>query len=107
MSKTKKILAWVGGILLALILIAGAIVIFAPDALFYPYILIKNNQETTSFEVHEDEVWMNGYINSKTYDQFVKVLEENPHIKTIVKLIIPGSMIDETNIKLAYFVREH
>ena len=49
---------------------------------------------------------MNGEINSRTYNQFVKVLQDNPGIDTLVEEIVPGSMDDDTMIKLAYYVRE-
>ena len=72
----------------------------------FPLIMIMNNIETTQLEVRGEELWMNGEINSKTYDQFVAVLEENPQITTLVEEVVPGSMDDDTMIKLAYFVRE-
>ncbi len=71
-----------------------------------PLIMIMNNIESTQLEVRGEELWMNGEINSKTYDQFVAVLEENPQITTLVEEVVPGSMDDDTMIKLAYFVRE-
>ncbi len=39
---------------------------------------------------------MNGLINSKTYDQFVKLHKENPQIKTIIEGTIGGSIDDDT-----------
>lgn len=92
--------------------IIGGVVLIAIIAFFLsplrelPLILIMNNIETTTFEVRDNELWMNGEINSKTYDQFVAVLAENPQITTLVEEIVPGSLDDDTMIKLAYFVRE-
>lgn len=68
-------------------------------------VLYLNTQETTSFEVRGDELWMSGEINSKTYDQFIEVVDANPSISTIVEEIVPGSLDDDTMIKLAYEVR--
>jgi len=68
--------------------------------------LYLNSRVTTKFEVKGNEVSMNGDINSKTYDQFVELLERNPQVDTLVEEIVPGSVDDETMIKLAYFVRE-
>lgn len=90
----------------------GGVVLIAIIAFFLsplrelPLILIMNNIETTTFEVRDNELWMNGEINSKTYDQFVAVLAENPQITTLVEEVVPGSLDDDTMIKLAYFLRE-
>jgi len=105
--KGKKILKWVGGILVALVLIVAVVAIVAPDALFLPYALYLNMRTTTTFEVHGDELWMDGYINQKTYDQFVEILEANPQITTLVEGVMHGSLDDDTMIKLAYYVREN
>ena len=40
-------------------------------------VTVLNQTTTTSFEVQGDELWMNGEINSKTYDQFLEVIEAN------------------------------
>lgn len=69
-------------------------------------LLYLNTRQITEFEVRGEEVWMNGEINSKTFGQFKKVLEENPQLTTLVEEVVPGSMDDDTMIKLAYFVRE-
>jgi hypothetical protein len=65
-----------------------------------------NMREVTIFEVKGNEVYMSGLINSQTYNQFVKIIEENPQITTIVELDMEGSIDDHTMIKLAYYVRE-
>ena len=109
--KGKKVLKWVGGILVALVLIVVVVTvvvaIVAPDALFLPYGLYLNTRTTTTFEVHGDELWMDGYINHKTYNQFVEILEANPQITTLVEGVMHGSLDDDTMIKLAYYVREN
>jgi hypothetical protein len=65
-----------------------------------------NMREVTTFEVKGNEVYMSGLINSQTYNQFVKIIEENPQITTIVELDMEGSIDDHTMIKLAYYVRK-
>jgi hypothetical protein len=62
--------------------------------------------ENTKFEVKGDEVYMSGSINSKTYNQFVKLIEENPQVKTVVQLNIEGSFDRNITRKVAYFIRE-
>lgn len=70
-----------------------------------PLVIAMNQIETTRFEVRGDELWMNGEINSKTYKQFVEVMDANPDITTLVEEVVPGSLDDDTMIKLAYEVR--
>ena len=77
-----------------------------PQLLEMPLILIMNTVPITRFEVRGEEIWMNEEINSKTYDQFTQLIAENPQVTTLVEEIVPGSMDDDTMIKLAYFVRE-
>lgn len=67
--------------------------------------LAMNMIEVTEFSVDGDKLLMSGEINSKTYDQFVDVMSENPQIKVLVEMDVPGSMDDETMIRLAYKVR--
>lgn len=69
------------------------------------YVVALNQSETTRFEVRGDELWMNGEINSETYDQFVEVVDANPDISVLVEEVVPGSLDDDTMIKLAYEVR--
>ncbi|MCD4754146.1 MAG: hypothetical protein K8R40_13835 [Anaerolineaceae bacterium] len=95
-----------------LILLLSSILTFIAALLIFPALLqgagsiYLNSRVTTKFEVKGNEVSMNGDINSKTYDQFVELLERNPQVDTLVEEIVPGSVDDETMIKLAYFVRE-
>ncbi len=65
-----------------------------------------NQITTTKFEVQGQRLLMSGDINSKTLDQFEKVIAQNPDITTLVELDVPGSLDDDTMIKLAYRVRE-
>lgn len=65
-----------------------------------------NKQIITEFEVRENELYMNNLINTKTYNQFVEILKQNPQIDTLVQVNMPGSVDDDTMIKLAYYVRE-
>lgn len=69
-------------------------------------VVVLNQFTTTEFVVDDTELWMNGEINSKTYDQFIEVIEANPQIETLVEEVVPGSLDDDTMIKLAYKVRE-
>lgn len=102
----KKILNWTGVTLAGLLTLGIVAALFFPNLLEIPYILWLNTREITKFEVRGEEVWMNGEINSQTYDQFTQLIAENPQVTTLVEEVVPGSMDDDTMIKLAYFVRE-
>ena len=65
-----------------------------------------NQMTTTEFAVRGDKLMMQGEINSKTLTQFEDVIAENPNIRTLVELNVPGSLDDDTMIALAYRVRE-
>jgi hypothetical protein len=69
-------------------------------------IQLMNMKEITQFEVKGSELYMNNLINSQTYNQLRKILEANPQITTLVEEIVPGSIDDDTMIKLAYYIRE-
>jgi len=65
-----------------------------------------NNITTTRFQVEGTQLRMAGDINAKTYDQFLAIMDENPQIRVLVEDDIPGSVDDNTMIRLAYKVRE-
>lgn len=69
-------------------------------------IQLMNMKEITEFEVRGDKLYMDGLINSQTYDQLARILDENPQITTIVEGRMGGSIDDDTMIKTAYMVRE-
>ncbi len=69
-------------------------------------ITAMNLVEVTKFSVEGDRLVMNGEINSKTYGQFETIMAENPQIKVLVEQDVPGSLDDDTMIRLAYRVRE-
>ena len=60
----------------------------------------------TSLEIRGNELWMNGEINGQTYTQFEDALNENPNIETLVLEIAPGSLDDDTMLRLGYMLRE-
>ena len=69
-------------------------------------VMAWNQIETTEFRVEGSRLYMQGEINSKTLKQFEDVYAEHPNIRTLVELDVPGSLDDDTMIKLAYRVRE-
>lgn len=68
--------------------------------------IVLNSFETTEFQVDGTVLYMDGTINSKTLAQFEHIYTQNPQIKTLVELDVPGSLDDDTMIALAYRVRK-
>ena len=87
------------------VLVIGAAVAFGQPVLMMGYFTYLNLIETTRFSVEGDLVRMNGEINTKTYDQFVELHKANPQITAVYEEIVPGSIDDETMIKLSYYIR--
>lgn len=102
----KKIVQFLLWIITSLVLIILLLYKFNPNIQEIINAELMNTEEVTSFELVWDEIYMNWLINSQTYKQFVKIIEENPYVKTIVQLEMEGSIDDDAMIKLAYYVRE-
>ena len=64
-----------------------------------------NYVDLTEFAAEGDQLLMSGPINSRTYAQFIKAMNANPDVATLTLLDVPGSLDDETMIRLGYEVR--
>ena len=64
-----------------------------------------NYADLTEFAVQDNQLLMNGPINSRSYAQFIEAIEDHPEVDTLVALDVPGSLDDSTMIRLAYEVR--
>lgn len=91
---------------LIMIMIIGAVFIFVPQARMIVESIYMNARVITEFTVDGEKLYMNGEINSKTPKQLKKIVEENPQVRTIVMLVVPGSCDDEANFPMAKWVRE-
>lgn len=49
---------------------------------------------------------MKGEVNSKTFGHLKKIVNENPQITTILLVDVPGSLDDETNLKMCNWIRD-
>jgi hypothetical protein len=78
---------------------------FVPSLSKIVQVIYINSKEVTEFTVEDTKLYMNGLINSKTFNQLKKIIEENPQLKTIVMLDVPGSADDEVNLPMATWVR--
>lgn len=101
----KKILMIFSIILLVIVLLIA----FIPNLKLMAEITYMNLIEITQFDVDEsnpENLLMNGVINSKTFKQLKAVMNDHPEIKTIVLVDVPGSLDDETNFEMCYWIRE-
>lgn len=65
-----------------------------------------NSAEVTETKVVANELFVMGLINSKSYQQLKNLVEEHPQVDTLVLTIMPGSIDDETNLKMCNYVRD-
>lgn len=93
-------------IILSIFILIGVLLAIVPQFRMTAEIIILNSINTSRFEVEGDKLYMSGEINSKTPKVLKKVISENPQVKTIVMLEVPGSLNDEANIPMAKWVRE-
>ncbi len=106
MKKARKKLL-TGIIVLCIALGLGAAIVHSPFLFMQGYMTYLNLfVETTTFKVEGTVVRMNGEINNKTYDQFVELHKANPQITILYEEVVPGSIDDETMIRLSYYVRQ-
>lgn len=96
-----RVLKWLGGVLLAL----AGLVLFTPLG-DLAAVAVMNMRTTTEFRVDGSDLLMRGEINARTLDQFEAIMAENPQITRLVELVVPGSVDDDTMIRLAYRVRQ-
>lgn len=93
-------------IIISILLLIGALFAFVPQLRNTAQVIYINSIEITEFTVDGEMLFMNGEINSKTPEQLKEIVSENPQIKTIVMLEVPGSNDDEANLPMAKWVRE-
>ena len=96
-------------VLLAILALAIIIIIVSPQARLLIRVLFMNLIQTTSFTIDDNDptvLNMTGAINSRTFDSLKEVVKENPSIKTIHLVDVPGSLNDDVNIEMCYWVRK-
>ena len=59
----------------------------------------RHGLDAPTIEVKGEKAFVNGTLGETFYHLFVKTLDKNPQLKTIVLLKIPGSVNDEWNLK--------
>lgn len=62
--------------------------------------------EKPTIEVRNDKVIVNGVLGKRFYKKFVRCLEENPNVNTIVLDQVPGSINDSWNMKSCLLLNE-
>lgn len=94
-------------ILIGTIIILG--LIFIPQLRIFLMVTFLNLIKPTKFTVDENNsncLNMTGLINSKSFKQLKKVMEDNPSITTIIMIDVPGSLNDEVNIEMCTWIRD-
>lgn len=99
-------------ILIVLIIIAFICIglLLTPTGRLFATVTYMNMITTTEFSVSQDNdevLLMNGEINSKTFKQLQNVIKENPQIKTIALVDVPGSLNDEVNFQMCRWIRDN
>jgi len=65
-----------------------------------------NSAVVTETTIVGNELYIMGLINSKSYQQIESLIESHPQVDTLVLTIMPGSIDDETNLKMCNYVRD-
>lgn len=69
---------------------------------------IKQNQlPYPTMEVKGDTAIVNGILGETFYNIFVKTIKENPQLKALVLVDIPGSINDDFNVQTCQLVYKH
>ncbi len=96
-----RVLKWLGGVLLAL----AGLVLFTPLG-DLAAVAVMNMRTTSEFRVEGSDLLMRGEINARTLDQFEAIMAENPQLTRLVALVVPGSVDDDTMIRMGYRLRQ-
>ncbi|BES64168.1 hypothetical protein SANA_06070 [Gottschalkiaceae bacterium SANA] len=94
-------------VLLGIVLLIALAVAFVPQVRIIGLVVYHNVfVSSTKFEVAGNDLYMDGYICSKTSAQLKKIIEENPQVTRIVMKEVTGSLDDETNLEMSIWVHE-
>ena len=80
---------------------------YTTEARWLRALLVMEEDEPTSFQVGDDG-WaeMNGVIGPWSMPQFLRLLHENRHLKGIRMVEVPGSMDDDTLVRLGRLMHQ-
>lgn len=71
-----------------------------------PILLALSGEKAANIKIENTKAYVNGILGKKFHKRFVKAINENPKVKTIVLEKIPGSINDEWNVKTCIFLHE-
>ncbi|ANU38509.1 alpha/beta hydrolase [Vibrio scophthalmi] len=66
-----------------------------------------DGDEALTFKIKNDTAYLSGVVCDGSLDAFENMISQHPHIQMLVFESIDGSADDETNIDLAYRIREY
>lgn len=69
---------------------------------------LRELEKLTIFKISDDKkvIVLDGVINSSALDQFKKIAEQNPNVKTLHIVNCEGSINDEVNLELAKYIHD-
>ncbi|MBY6065809.1 alpha/beta hydrolase [Leisingera aquaemixtae] len=68
--------------------------------------IAENLVQTTRLELQGRDVLVNGTLNARSLAQFSAFMSRHPEAERLVLLDMPGSVDDETNLRLGHLVRD-
>ncbi|WP_028857051.1 hypothetical protein [Psychrilyobacter atlanticus] len=102
----KNRIKWIGTFLSVLTLLVVLTVACSKDIQNFVTIRYLNLKTTDKLEVKKNTSYMDWIIQKKTYNQFVKILNDHPQVVTLIERDVFGSVDDNLITKLAYSIRK-
>jgi len=68
---------------------------------------VDNDNGLLRTRVHDHFLFLEGTINSRSYDRIINLLKDQPQINTLVFTSAPGSSDDEANIELGRYLYDN
>ena len=89
----------------ALLLLVAACGVFTSSLKMEQKLMKKYGLKIATMTVRDDKMFLDkGVLGQTFHEAFVKKIKENPQVKTLVLMNLPGSINDEWNVKTCEFV---
>lgn len=102
----KNRIKWIGTFFSVLTLLVVLTVACSKNIQNFITIRYLNLKTTDKLETQDNNSYMNWIIQKKTYNQFVKILNDYPQIVTLIERDVFGSVNDNLITELAYSIRK-
>ena len=91
-------------------LLIGCFTVFAIVVVVFFFTDVKmmywNSQMLGKYTVEKTNLYMDGILNSNTYTQIKRILDQNPQIDTLILVDVNGSIDSDNTMDLGYLIRE-